>query len=177
MRPPDFGRRRAGMTLIEVLTALMMLSLVAIAISVLLLSARQSHDTIRSQNLTQKAAQRAADTMMDGLRAAQEITAGDDTLVCASFKNGDTVSYYLEAGRLKRDRHVAATGQTVIGEVVCDHVAQLTLKYFALDTATGEWHETTPAVAQSVAVSLRVADEGEGTTETSMVRLRNKSNT
>jgi prepilin-type N-terminal cleavage/methylation domain-containing protein len=164
--------RLTGMTLIEVLTALLILSLVTGALSKLLMSAWESQDTLTGQNLMQKHAQQAADAVVDRLRGASEITAGNATQVAAAYKSGGSVTYYLQDGALMCDSRPSASGQTTTN-VICRDVSNLGFAYYVRSGAT--WATPATAVlAESVKVSVTVASGKDKATESSVVDLRNK---
>jgi len=165
--------RPDGMTLVELMVVLIIMLLVTGAISRLLARAGESQDTIMGQNLMQKYAQQAADAVADRLRGASEITTGSDTDVTAAFGSGDTVRYYLQDARLKRDVYSHASGQTASGEVVCRDVLALDFDYFVRSGSS--WAPAaTAAVADSLKLSVTVRSDKYSATETSAVRLRNK---
>jgi len=173
------GRRRyqrpgsRGLTLIEVLITLVILLLVAAGISRLLASSWESQLSITGQNEAQKWAQRAVDTVVDSLRGASSVTAGEPARVTASFTNDNTITYYLHQGELRRDRYDHTTGQTTSGEVVCRGVSGLTLRYY-VRAGDSLVEAASPLLAQSLRVSATVRSGKGQATETSLVRFRNK---
>lgn len=153
---------------------MLVMLLITGAISALLASARQSQDAISGQNLMQKYAQRSVDTVVDRLRGASEIISGDSAHVTAAFANGDTISYYLQSGMLKRDYYWSATGQTTSGEVISDQAAGLDFGYY-VRLGNGWTPAATAVLAQAVKVSVTMAMDKNRATEASVVKLRNKS--
>lgn len=165
------ARARAGITLIELMVAMMIMLLLAGGIGKLMLSAYESEAALRGQNLMQKMAQRDADTLVDSLRAATEITSGAATQVSAAFRNGDRITYYLEDRQLKCDTTFG--GVTRAGQVISDHLCTVSFTYYA--PSGGDWVETsTPAAARAVRVSVCLSDGRDRATEASAVKLRNK---
>ena len=169
-----------GMTLIEVMIVLMLLTIVVAGISAVLASARQSHETITGQNEVQKRAQYAVDTIVDSLRGCSEIQIGEADRLTAALKdkNGATIrtlTYYLQEGDLRRDRYEAATGQTVTGERICGNVSSLGFNYYCYLLASNSLQPPpSPIDTESFLISVTVASGKDHATETSWVKLRNK---
>jgi len=171
-RGPDRPAPR-GMTLVELLVVLLVLLLVAAGISRLLASAWDSQQAISGQNECQKRAQRAVDTVVDSLRGASGVQSGDGARITATLPSGNTMSYYLHLQELRRDRYDNASGQTTVGEIICDHVSNLSFGYY--HRAGNLWVlAASPTLGQSVLVSVTVALEQDHATETSLVRFRNQ---
>lgn len=175
IRAPHLSRPRApqaGITLIELFVVLLIMLMIAGGISRLLLSSWQSQDTITTQNEMQRRAQKAADEVVDRLRGATEITAGDSTSVTALYGNDDSVTYYLQNGALMRDRHSQATGVTTTDNI-CSSVSALDLGYL-VRSGSGWATAATAVLAQSVKISVTLTSGSDRATESSVVKLRNK---
>ena len=166
------ARRRRGITFVELMVVVMIMGLIAAGISRVLTSSWQSEAAIRGQNLVQKAAQQAADEVMDGLRGASEIVSGGATEVVAAFPNENTVRYYLDGGALKCDRYTKSTNTTTT-ETICDRVSALSFAYF-VRVGSGLAPASTAVLAQAVRVSVTVSSGLDRATESSLVKLRNK---
>ena len=160
------------MTLVEVLVALAIMLLVAAGISRMLVSSWDSQHTIVNQNDVQQQATAATDTIVDHLRGASEVQSGSAAELTAEFPSGSTVRYYLVGAELRRDRFNSSTGVTTSGEVICRIGDALQLGYVRRQGNT--LVAAAPSEAESVTVSVRVAQEGYRATETSVVKLRNK---
>ncbi len=166
------GRRQvSGLSLSELFVAMLIMALLAGGISRLLVSSYDSEATIRNQNAMQRTAQRAADTVVDSLRAATEIASGDQSQLSAVFKNGDRITYYLDDRTLACDTTYG--GVTHPGQVIADHMSAMSFRYYVV--IDGDWIEAdTPASARAVEVSISLSDGKAGATEASAVQLRNK---
>ncbi len=158
--------------MIELLVALAIMLLVAAGISRLLVSSWGSEHTIVNQNDVQQQAAAATDAIVDSLRGASEVQSGTAAELTAEFPSGSTVRYYLVGSELRRDRFNAGTGTTTNGEVICRIGDSLQLAYIRRQGNT--LVAALPTAAESVTVSVRVAQEGYRATETSVVKLRNK---
>jgi prepilin-type N-terminal cleavage/methylation domain-containing protein len=161
------------MTLIELMVVLMILGLIAAGISTLLASSWQSEADIQGQNEAQKWAQRGADAVVDGLRAASGVQTGLTDSVTATFADGSTVTYYLQSAELRRDHYNASSGQTTTGEVICRNVSGLAFAYYTC--VAGSWVPAAAAsLAQSLRVSVTIASGKDRATQTSLVKFRNR---
>jgi len=170
-RRPDRPARR-GLTLIELLVVLVVLLLVTASISRLLASAWDSQQAITGQNESQKRAQRAVDTVVDSLRGASAVQSGDGARIAAVFPSGNVTTYYLSLHEIRRDRYDHASGQTTTGETICNDVSNLNFGYHR---RTGNlWVPApSPALSESVLVSVTVTLGQDHATETSLVWFRN----
>jgi prepilin-type N-terminal cleavage/methylation domain-containing protein len=167
------GRREAGVTLVELLVVLLIVSLIAAGAAQLLAASWQSQDTVTGQNEVQKRAQEATDRVVDKLRGAAGVQFGDPSQVTCSFADGSTLTYYLEGGELRRDAYDAATGGTVVGDVVCRGVTHLAFGYYRRDGIA--WVEAASAsLADSLLVSVTASEWKYEATQTSLVKFRNK---
>jgi Tfp pilus assembly protein PilW len=147
-----------GVTLIEALVVLLILSLIVAGISKMLVSAWASEDTIRSQNEVQKEAQLAVDNMVDGLlgqpggqaapgtqygvRSNAEVQSGTADSITVNFRNDNrtllhTISYNLQNGNLIQTRTPAGGGQAET-KTICRNVTNLGFTYNALHFRSGQ---------------------------------------
>lgn len=125
-------RRSSGMTLIEIMIALLILTIIGIGISAALLNSWNSERTISDQNEAQKRSQYAVDRIVDDLRGATEITTAGPTSVTAAFKKIEnptavlqrTVNYQLQGSDLICTRYDALSGVTTT-ETVCREITNL----------------------------------------------------
>lgn len=103
------GKRAGGFTIVEVLSALVILSIVGTAVCGLTMAAMNSDRFLRSANTAQMEVEWAMRRIANNIREAQTgtITAGSNTLSMTTqadsthgYPNGATVSYSL--GRIRR---------------------------------------------------------------------------
>jgi prepilin-type N-terminal cleavage/methylation domain-containing protein len=169
--PPD--RRRRGVTLVEMMVALVVLSLVVAGIGEMLVSGWQAQEALAGQNRVQQLARTATDTISDSLRAATGLASGNAAQLTATFASGNTVSYYLQQGILKRTTYHADTGHTVAGETICPDTSALGFTYYARQ---GSGLVSAGATfGRAVQISVQVVAGASRATQTSLVDLRNKS--
>ncbi len=161
------------MTLIEVMTALLIMLLVAGAISRLLVRSWADEQVVNGQNQAQKTAQLAIDAVVDRIRAAASVASGYDDEITVAFGNGDTLTYRLQDGALQRSRYVDATGETTTDAVMPEFLTGLTFEYRQRNGAGWEV-AALPSAADWVVVSVTAGVGKEQATETSIVKLRNK---
>ena len=167
------GRRQAGVTLVELLVVLLIVSLVVAGAAQLLGASWDSQQTVTGQNEVQRRAQQATDTVVDSLRGAAGVQFGEPSRVTCFFADGRTLTYYLEDGELRRDSYDAATGATVVGDVVCRDVTDLAFGYYRRDGIA--WVEAVSAsLADSLLVSVTPSEWKYEATQTSLVKFRNK---
>ena len=175
-----------GLTLIEILVVLMIMGVIVAGISATLATSRQSQVTITDQNEAQKWAQRAVDAIVDGLRSFTEVQTGQANSVLATQRAKDgtlvrTAKYYVQNGRLLRDRYEAATGQTTTGEWICGNdnvqISNLSFNYYLYPQFSNTPQKINPPAGtsvQSMAASVTIAYGTYQATETSWVKFRNK---
>ncbi len=163
---------RAGVTLVEMLVVIIIISLVVAGVSRMMSSSWASRGATEDQNNVQKEAAAATDTIVDHLRGASEVLTGTAAELTARFADGSTVRYYRVGSQVRRDRYNGTTGVTTTGEVICRVADALQLSYAR--RYNNVLVVAAPAAAESVVVSVRTAEEGYQATETSVVRLRNK---
>jgi hypothetical protein len=102
------------------------------------------------------------------------VLTGDAAQITVEYSNGNTLTYYVAEGSILRDRYDYATGQTLTGEVVSTRVTGVLFRYYL--SSGGAWVEAPNApLAQSVLVSVTIADGKGRATYTSLVKLRNKA--
>jgi type II secretory pathway component PulJ len=163
-----------GVTLVELMVALVIMMVIAGGISRVLVRSWQSEEVTNDQNLAERTAQQAVDVVVDRLRAGAMVAAGDAGQVTVAYENGDTVSFFLQGRALRRTVYVHASGETTTKTMVPDFLAGLTFQYRQRDGAG--WKEADAAsVADWVVVSASAASGRCLATETSVVNLRNKS--
>ncbi len=171
---PAPHRRQAGVTLVEILVALLIVSLVAVGAAQLLGASWDSQQTVTGQNEVQRRAQEATDEVVDKLRGAAGVQFGEPSRATCFFTDGSTRTYYLEDGELRRDVYNAGTGGTVVGDVVCRDVTDLAFRYYRRYGVT--WVEAASAsLAESLSVSVTVSEWKYEATQTSLVKFRNKA--
>jgi type II secretory pathway pseudopilin PulG len=166
-----------GMTFIEVMVVLLIMLLIGGAISRLLVRSWESQDVVVGQNSAQQEAARTVDTIVDGLRSASGVQAGDGTEVTCVFSNADTARYYRVGSELRRDWYDHLSGATTIGEVINPHCQSLALQYYlrAGNVLRAPQSPETSADAQIVHVAVTIVQDRNHATETSTVKLRNKT--
>jgi prepilin-type N-terminal cleavage/methylation domain-containing protein len=171
---PHAGRRQAGVTLVELLVVLLIVSLVAAGAAQLLAASWNSQETVTGQNEVQRRAQQATDTVVDSLRGAAGVQFGDPSQVTCFFADGSTLTHYLADGELRRDSYDAATGVTTVGDVVCRDVTGLAFGYYRREGIA--WVEAVSAsLADSLLVSVTASEWKYEATQTSLVKFRNKA--
>jgi len=172
MRPRRTRRPRAGMSLVELLVACLVLGLIMAALGKLMVSAYDSEEAVQDQNRMQQLAQQAADAVADHLRGSTGLLAGTATDVRAGFLGDDLARYYLQDGALKCDS--TRSGQVRVGEVICTDVSALTFTYLRRKPS-GAILEVAPSagVAHALQITVTVASDKERATQTSVVQFRN----
>lgn len=170
---PHARRRQAGVTLVELFVVLLIVTLVAVGAAQLLSASWDSQQTVTGQNEVQRRAQQATDAVVDSLRGAAGVQFGEPSQVTCFFADESTLTYYLEEGELRRDSYDAATGGSVVGDVVCRDVTDLAFGYYRRDGIA--WVPAVSAsLADSVLVSVTASEWKYEATQTSLVKFRNK---
>jgi Tfp pilus assembly protein FimT len=171
---PDADRRQAGVTLVELFIVLLIVSLVAAGAAQLLGASWDSQQTVTGQNEVQRRAQLATDTVVDSLRGAAGVQFGEPSQATCFFADGNTLTYYLADGELRRDTYDAATGGSVVGDVVCRDVTHLAFGYYRREGIA--WVEAVSAsLSESLLVSVTASEWKYEATQTSLVKFRNKA--
>lgn len=181
-------RKRAGLTLIELLVASLLLSIVGAALYHAFGIAHRMHDVVIGQNNAFADARKGIDLMADHLRNAQMNENGGAGVQYAAIAAGaaDDVTYYVDSvPNTVRIRKVSDTieltdnGATT---VLATNIQSLTLTFYKLTLYNGTWTLTTNANAPSSAelpqlagieIRVQVARDGYTTEYKTMVRLRN----
>jgi prepilin-type N-terminal cleavage/methylation domain-containing protein len=162
-----------GVTLIELLVALVIMMLIAGGVSRILVRSWLSEEVTNDQNVAERAAQQAVDVVVDRLRAGAVVAAGDAGQVTVAYENGDTVSFFVQGHALRRTSYLHDTGQTTTETVVPDFLTGLSFQYRQRDGA-GWKQADAAAVADWVVVSASATSGRCLATEISVVKLRNK---
>jgi prepilin-type N-terminal cleavage/methylation domain-containing protein len=161
-----------GLTLIELLTALVILSFVVLTLVFILQTSATSQQTVVTQNDLQRQVRLASDAVMDSLRPAQAVIAGSATALTVSHLDGSTTRFFLDAGKLKKERKVSATSTPIV-TTVADNVQGVKFLYFR--SVMGSYLKAfNVSDVEAVQIDLTLSSGDYAASLSSSVRLRNK---
>jgi prepilin-type N-terminal cleavage/methylation domain-containing protein len=185
-------RLRRAVTLIELLVALLVLSVLSPAIYFAYTMSISMHDTVIGQNNSLAETRKGIDLMADHLRNAQLNTNTSSGVSYSALDSAaiNDITYYAATGtsvvptqiriRLNNGQIEHVDGGTTT--VLATDIQSLTLTYYKLTTYNGNWVLTTNANAPTTAelpyvagieIKVQVAMDGYTSEYKSVVRLRN----
>ena len=167
------SRIRRGFTLIEVLIASLVMTLLGLGVWTLLRSSYDSQYEIVGQNGANTNARQAVDELADHLRGANQLTAGDQRSLTFTDNSSNVIKYWRSTGNsvLK-----TVNGLPTGGAVVSQNITSMTFVYWT--NTNGTWSSTTaPSTPSSVgAIDFTVASKVNNSSRqiSGSVRLRQK---
>ena len=166
-------QRKCGMTMIEVMIALVIMSLVAVGVASTLTRSWQSQETLVAQNEVQRRAWEAVDKVVDTLRGGVNVTAADATSITVSTLDSGSHRFYLAGDELTHIRTVS-NPSGAHSEKVMTKVSSFTVTlYQRVQSALAVTTDLTAARAANV--SLTVTNGRYHATVASLVYLRNRA--
>jgi Tfp pilus assembly protein PilW len=165
--------KRPGLSLIELLIATLMCSLLSVAIVGVFKSATNAQFNLLYPNTANAAARLAMDTFTDNLRSAAAITIADASDVTYTDSSGNTDRFWISNSNLV----TSTNGSPSSGTVVAYGITSLTLTYWYWN-GTAWATSTTPTLSTigAIDVTINASANGYATTLISTVRLRNNLN-
>ena len=161
-----------GLTLIELLSALVILSFVVLTLVFIMQTSATSQQTVVTQNDLQRQVRAASDTVIDSLRPAQAVVAWSAMSLTVSHLDGSTTRFFLDAGKLKKERKVSATSTPVVTTVV-DNVQSVKFLYFR--SVMGSYQKAyNVSDVEAVQMDLTLSSGDYAASLSSSVRFRNK---
>ncbi len=131
-----------------------------------------SQQTVVTQNDLQRQARAASDAVIDSLRPAQTVIAWGATTLTVSHLDGSTTRFFLNAGKLKKERKVSATSTPIVTTVV-DNVQNVKFLYFR--SVMGSYVKAyNMSDVEAVQIDLTLSSGDHAASLSSSVRLRNK---
>lgn len=165
-------RKRNGYTLIEVLIAGLIMTLLGLGLWTLLRSSYDSQYEILGQNSANSYARQAVDTLADNLRGATGLTSATANDITFTNAGGSSIRYWVSGGNL-----VTTTGGSPSGgTVVAMSVTSVSFVYWTY--SGGAWSSSTaPGTPANVgAVDFTASSTVNGATRavSGSVRIRMK---
>lgn len=164
--------RARGLTLIELLAALVILSCVVLTLVFIMQTSATSQQTVVTQNDLQRQVRLASDAVMDSLRPAQAVIAWGATTLTVSHLDGSTTRFFLDAGKLKKEQKASATSPPLV-TTVADNVQSVKFLYFR--SVMGSYLKASSMTSvEAVQMDLTLSSGDHAASVSSSVRLRNK---
>src|SRR6266511_2863742 len=133
-------RRPSGHTLIEILVAGLIMTLLGLSLWTLLRSTYNSQYEVLGQNTANTYARQAMDELVDNLRGAKAITAGTASELTFTDNSGNAIRYWREGTNLRKTTNGSPTG----GTAVATGINLLSFAYWL--NISGVWaYSTAPA--------------------------------
>lgn len=168
-------RRPSGHTLIEILVAGFIMTLLGLALWTLLRSTYNSQYEVLGQNSANTYARQAADELADNLRGAKAITAATSTGVTFTDNSGNTIQYWRDGGSLKK-AVTAPNASPSAGSAIVSGIDALNFTYWV--NSSGTWSTSTspstPANIKAIDFTVRGTMNGSNRQISGSVRVRQK---
>lgn len=166
------AKRSSGHTLIEVLVACLIMTILGLGMWTLLRSTYDSQYAVLGQNTANTSARQAIDELADGLRGAKGITAATVSEVTFTDNNGASVRYWRQESTLKKTTNGLPSG----GTTVVTGIQSLSFYYWIY--SAGGWSATaapaTPANVKAVDFTVTGTKNGSTRQMSGSVRIRQK---
>ena len=163
---------QSGHTLIEILIAGLIMTLLGLGLWTLLRSTYDSQYEIVGQNTANTYARQAIDEISDNLRGAKGLTAASASELTFTDNSGNAIRYWRNGTSLRKSTNGSPTG----GTVVVMGIDSLSFGYWI--NTSGTWTYTTapatPANVKAVDFTTRGTASGSTRQMSGSVRIRQK---
>jgi type II secretory pathway pseudopilin PulG len=163
---------QSGHTLIEILIAGLIMTLLGTALWTLLRSTYNSQYEVMGQNTANLYARQAIDELADNLRGSKGLTAATVSAITFTDNSGNSIRYWRNESTLRK----SVNGSPSSGTVIVNGIDQLAFVYWLY--SNGAWSSSTapstPANVKAVDFSVRGTMNGSTRQMSGSVRIRQK---